>query len=433
MSKFFQVLFAIVFLPLSMLLTGCDSGGAFSDSTSKPVAKLERIDIVASPIITRGVSELMLATGNKQPFEAVGHYSDGSYRALNDLTLADWHTSDQNIGSFSEPGVLQGSQSGQVIVTAVKDGLSSNAVNVTVTEAVVTEIQVTPALLTVAKGQAVTLTAMAIYSDGTTADVTSIARWSPFDENISPAMSAGMRLVAEEKGFTYLVTAEKQGIVSNTAQVTVTESEITSIQVTPDPVNVAKGQTEQLTATASYTDGTTSDVTSSVVWASDDLSKAAVTAAGLLSGKEQGLATVTATLKGITSNRVGVTVSAAKIISIQVTPDSVSVAKGQTEQLMAKATYSDGTTSDVSSSVIWVSDDLDTATVASSGLLYGAGEGSTTVIAEKEGVTSNTVNVSVSAAQVTSIQVTPALVEVEKGFTEQLTATATYSDSTTAT
>ena len=71
MNKYFKCLFAIVIFPLLMLLTGCNSEGAFSEST----VKLERIDIVASPIKTRGVSELTLAKGNQQSFEAVGHYS----------------------------------------------------------------------------------------------------------------------------------------------------------------------------------------------------------------------------------------------------------------------------------------------------------------------------------------------------------------------
>ncbi|TQO75491.1 Ig-like domain-containing protein, partial [Vibrio cholerae] len=98
----------------------------------------------------------------------------------------------------------------------------------------------------------------------------------------------------------------------------------------------------------------------------------------------------------------------------------MNVAKGQTEQLVATATYSDGTSAQVTNSVAWTSVDTNTATVAPSGLLTGVNVGSTTVTATKDGITSNTVTVNVSAAVITAIQVTPSPMNVAKGQTEQL-------------
>ena len=128
MNKYFKSLFAIVIFPLLMLLTGCNSEGAFSEST----VKLERIDIIASPITTKGVSQLTLAVGNKQPFEAVGHYSDGSSRTLTDLTVSDWHTSNSDAGRFDVPGVFTATNVGNTTLTATKDGVTSNTVDVNV-------------------------------------------------------------------------------------------------------------------------------------------------------------------------------------------------------------------------------------------------------------------------------------------------------------
>ncbi|MEG7567833.1 Ig-like domain-containing protein, partial [Vibrio cholerae] len=108
-----------------------------------------------------------------------------------------------------------------------------------------------------------------------------------------------------------------------------------------------------------------------------------------------------------TSNTVNVNVSAAVITAIQVTPSPVNVAKGQTQQLTATATFSDMTSSDISGSVTWTPVDTATATVTSTGLLSAVEVGSTTLTAAKDGVTSNTVNVNVSAAVITAIQVTP--------------------------
>ncbi|MCZ2803287.1 DUF1566 domain-containing protein [Vibrio alginolyticus] len=128
MNKYFKSLFAIVIFPLLMLLTGCNSEGAFSEST----VKLERIDITASLITTRGVGGVTLAIGNKQPFEAVGHYSDGSSRTLTDLTVSDWHTSNSDAGRFDVPGVFTATNVGNTTLTATKDGVTSNTVDVNV-------------------------------------------------------------------------------------------------------------------------------------------------------------------------------------------------------------------------------------------------------------------------------------------------------------
>ena len=386
MNHSFNALLTLVVLPLLMLLTSCNSEDVFES-----MVKLERIDIVASPITTRGVSELTLAKGNKQPFEAVGFYSDGSSRALSDLSVGDWHTSDRNVGHFDEPGVFIGAEVGSTTVTATKDDITSNTVNVEVTAAVITAIQVTPATVNVAKGQTQQLTADATYSDGTSSEVTSSVTWT--SDDTATVTSEGL-LSGAEVGSTML-TAINDGITSNTVNVTVSAAAITAIKVKPATVNVAKGQTQQLTATTTFSDGTFSEVTNSVTWTSDYTNTAMVTSEGLLSGAEVGSTTLTAIKDGITSNTVNVTVSAAFITAIQVTPATVNVMKGQTQQLTADATYSDGTSSEVTSSVTWMPDDPNTATVTSGGLLSGVEVGSTTVTAIKDNITSNTVDVNV--------------------------------------
>ncbi|WP_394213704.1 Ig-like domain-containing protein, partial [Enterovibrio calviensis] len=106
--------------------------------------------------------------------------------------------------------------------------------------------------------------------------------------------------------------------------------------------------------------------------------------------------TVEAFKDGITSNTVGVDVTNAVITAITVTPSQLSVANGQTQQLLATATYSDGTSADVSSSVTWTSNDPQAATVTPTGLLSGNAVANTTVEAFKDGITSNTVGVDVT-------------------------------------
>ncbi|TKF93786.1 Ig-like domain-containing protein, partial [Vibrio sp. F13] len=94
--------------------------------------------------------------------------------------------------------------------------------------------------------------------------------------------------------------------------------------------------------------------------------------------------TVTAFKDGVTSNTVNVEISAAFITAISVTPPSVSVVAGQIQQLLAIATYSDGTSSEVSDSVTWTSDEPQTATVTPTGVLSGNAVANTIVTAFKD-------------------------------------------------
>ncbi|MCR9393537.1 Ig-like domain-containing protein, partial [Vibrio alginolyticus] len=330
MSKFFKVLFVLLGLPLLVLLSGCNSEGAFSEPQASSTSKLERIDILASPIVTRGTSKVTLAKGNEQSFEAFGHYSDGSSQQFTDLSELNWHSSDDNVASFETSGVLVGNEEGSTTITATKDGVTSNEVDVTVTDAVITEIQVTPSPVTVAKGQTQQLVAMATYSDDTSSDISSSVTWTPVHTNIATVDSTGL-LSGAEVGPTTL-TATKDGVTSNEVTVSVTDAVITEIQVTPSPVTVAKGQTQQLVAMAIYSDMTSSDISSSVTWTPVDSSIATVDSTGLLSGVAVGPTTLTATKDGVTSNEVTVSVTDAVITEIQVTPSPVTVAKGQTQQ-----------------------------------------------------------------------------------------------------
>ena len=85
---------------------------------------------------------------------------------------------------------------------------------------------------------------------------------------------------------------------------------LNSIAVTPNPsTNLAVGLTEQFTATGTYSDGSTKVITSKVIWASSDTTKATITSSGgLVTGVAAGTTNITAALNGITSPAVTLTV-----------------------------------------------------------------------------------------------------------------------------
>jgi uncharacterized protein YjdB len=67
-----------------------------------------------------------------------------------------------------------------------------------------------------------------------------------------------------------------------------------SIQVNGLSGSVTAGQTQQLTATASYSDGSTKDVTSTATWSSTNANIATVATGGMLTAKASGQCSVSA-------------------------------------------------------------------------------------------------------------------------------------------
>jgi hypothetical protein len=76
-------------------------------------------------------------------------------------------------------------------------------------------------------------------------------------------------------------------------------SMLESINVTPVSGFIGKGMTQQFTATGSYSDFTTLDLTNSVTWTSQDATKATINSTGLATATWTGLGSITATFGSI--------------------------------------------------------------------------------------------------------------------------------------
>jgi outer membrane protein assembly factor BamB len=161
-----------------------------------------------------------------------------------------------------------------------------------------------------------------------------------------------------------------------------------SIAVTPQSPTIVKGATRQFTATGTYSDNSTQDVTTQVTWTSSDTSKATISSTGLATGMDFGSATITATLGSVFgSTSVNVVTP---LLSIAVTPSNPSIVNGTTVQLRATGTYSDSSTRDLTTLVIWSSSDNTKATVSSTGLVTAIATGSTTLTATSGNISGST-------------------------------------------
>ena len=157
---------------------------------------------------------------------------------------------------------------------------------------------------------------------------------------------------------------------------------------------------------------------------------ATISASGLATSVAAGSSVISATL-GDVSGTTTLTVTAATLQSITVTPASPTITKGLTKQFTATGTYSDGTTKAITASVTWASATSSVATISTGGLATGVAAG-TSIITATLGSVSGTTTLTVTVATLQSIAVTPASPSLAVGTTQQLTATGTYSDGSTA-
>ena len=290
-------------------------------------------------------------------------------------------------------------------------------------------LTISPATASIQSGQTQQFAATAKYSDGSTADVSSSVAWSVSSGSIATVSKTG--LVTAKATGSATVTASLNGINGSAALTvqSVTKT-LSSVTVAPSTASVTVGATQQFTASATFTDGSTSDVTSNgTTWTSSAGSIATVNSSGLASAVAAGQATITANYQG-KSGSAALTVTAATVTSIAVTPSTANLQVGSTQQFTATATYSNGTTGNVTSTATWSSSANSVATVNASGLATAVGAGQATITATYQGK-SGSAALTATALPVTSIAVTPTSANLVVGGTQQFTATATYSNGTT--
>src|SRR3990167_7123900 len=252
------------------------------------------------------------------------------------------------------------------LFVCTSDGISctgNGSYPLNVTAVNVTSLTIAPTNYSMEKGQATDYTATIRYSDGVTEDVTNSVTWSSSQTNVANISSTGA-VVAQSVGST-VISASIYGVTTST-NLTVTPPTLSSIAVTPSYALLEIAQTLPYSATATYSDGTTADVTSLVSWASSDTSKATISSAGLATGVAVGETTISATLDGVVG-RTGLTVTGADLQSVTVQPSTASSPAGVPYHFTATAHYDDGTSYNVTEAATWTSSNTTYATVETLG------------------------------------------------------------------
>jgi len=269
------------------------------------------------------------------------------------------------------------------------------------------------------------LTGATVTIGGTPATVTNVA--ATLITATTPTGTAGAKDV--------VVTNLDTQSVTSAGGFTYVVPTLSSIAVTPaaPAPSIALGLTQQFTATGTYSDATTQDLTATALWVSATPATATIGAAtGLATSVAAGTTIITAAVGAITSPAVVLTVTPATLLSIVVTPAVPTIALGQTQQFVATGTYTDATTQVLTTTATWVSATPATATIgAATGLATSLAAGTTSITAAVGAITSSAVTLTVTDAILVSIAVTPVDPSVAVDQTQQFIAIGTYGDATT--
>lgn len=284
---------------------------------------------------------------------------------------------------------------------------------ISVTNATTTGMEMTASAEPLPIGLTAQLRAFANLSDGTTVDVTEHPSllWSSNAPEVASVSNTGLATGLTPGSVVITASGTLNGVnVTASKQITVSQAAVTRLEIRPEEEIIPVGLQTQLTAIAHLSDGTSLDVTQSndINWHSDHAEIAALSplgSQGLVTGQAVGTALITANgiLKGaLFTASARLDVSPAVVTELVLAPLSASVSVGDKIKFQLKATFSNGSTQDVTedASVRWHSDTPSVADISdvagNRGEVSGLAEGATFITASVAGVPTVTASLAVT-------------------------------------
>ncbi|WP_318474225.1 Ig-like domain-containing protein [Photobacterium leiognathi] len=392
-------------------------------------------------------SDASIYSGGQLPFAAEGIYSDGSTSTLTNKVT--WHSSAVDIAHIDDKGILTGINTGTVEVEASYEGIESNIINVRITDAILSSMNISVKSLSpdasetsIYSGGQLSFTAEGIYSDGSTLPLTNKVTWHSSAIDVAQIDDKGI-LTGVSTG-TIDVKASYEGIESNIINVRITDAILSSMNISvkslsPDASIYSGGQLS-FTAEGTYSDGSTSPLTNKVTWHSSAVDIAQIDDKGILTGINTGTVEVKASYEGIESNIINVRITDAILTSMNISVKSLSsdasIYSGGQLPFAAEGIYSDGSTSTLTNKVTWHSSAVDIAHIDDKGILTGVAIGTVEVKASYEDIESNIINVRITDAILTSMNISVKSLSSEasiySGGQLSFAAEGIYSDGSTS-
>lgn len=414
--------------------------GINSNSATLTVAAAEIRSISLTP------DNIMTMVGSMPTaIMASGTFSDGMTRNINGDMGIMWSSNNPMVATVDAMGNVTAVGAGSAIITVRLGTVMAQATVTVQASTAIRSIEIAPATATINAGSTQRFTVTATFEDGRTGDVTSMATFAIDNMNATLGMGADANVVTGRMAGMSVLTATVMpmgGMARTaTANITINAARLRSIAIEPGTAVIGAGTTQTFRAVGTYEDGSSSELTTGVMWSSGTAATATVDAmTGVVTGVAASAMPVTITATVMPAGGMAVSGTATVLVSdsplrmISATLEPTgNVAIGGTAQIRVQGTFADGMSRDLTANpgTGFMSAAAGTATVSGAGVVRGVAAGMTTITVTYMGQMA-TVPVTVAGTIVTGVDITPAAPgSLPIGATQAFTATARLSDGTT--
>ncbi|MBZ5642597.1 MAG: choice-of-anchor D domain-containing protein [Acidobacteriia bacterium] len=242
----------------------------------------------ASPSVPKGATQQFVATGT---------YSDSSTQVISGF--ATWTSTNTSAATVAAGGLATAVATGSSTIQATLNAISGST-TMTVTPPALVSIAVTPANPSIFSTGTQQFTATGTYTDNTTQNITGSVTWTSSSTAAATINSTGLAS-GVAAGSTTIKAAS--GAINGTTNLTVLPGPaLLSIAVTPASPSIPAGTTQQFTATGTYSDSSTANITNSVTWTSGTLTTATINSTGLATTVAVGTSLIQATMASISGS-----------------------------------------------------------------------------------------------------------------------------------
>lgn len=391
------------------VLTATTAGSGSVSATAAGVTGSVQVTVLENPIVLISITPtaVELEVGQTQQFAATGIDSAGA-----EVAVTPTWSATGNAGTIDADGLfVTGSAAGSGTIVAIVGGITTSA-NVTVIEAPLATLTLTPDPATVLSGTTLQFSAVGKDANGNT--VTTTPTWT-VSGGVGTIDSSGL-FTAGSTGAG--IVSATDGSVTATVNVTVSAGAVISITVSPSTASVASGSSQQFTVSAMDANGNA--VTVSPTWTVSG-GVGAIDGNGLFTGATAGSGSVVATVGSITGSST-VTVSTGPLATITVSPTTASVVSGAAQTFTS--TGADAAGNSVTITPTWsVTGSVGTIN-STTGAFTATTAGSGSVVATSGSITGSAA-VTVTAGALAGISISPASTTVTVGGSQQFTISGT--------
>jgi len=210
----------------------------------------------------------------------------------------------------------------------------------------------------------------------------------------------------------------RRAYVASNQVLAITEAlELEGIYLEPCQITLRPGETANFKVYGYYLDNATQELDpTQIFWETLNPLVATIVSEGEILALRGGQTQLVASFDEVISPPADIRVSALQVTALNISPSAAKLSIGERLPFTAVAQYNDGTGADMTASANWFSDNLAIAQIGIGGLLKALAIGTTTVLAEYDGVLSNEATVEVTGIGSTSLEVLPTSLNLDLGI-----------------